>query len=188
MFERTVLWKRHDLPGHEVCRLVSHPSGWRIAGVTVLFSEGQACRAEYAIECDPQWVTRSANVEAWIGERTVRAAIARDAEGQWIYNGQPCDAVTGCVDVDLNFSPSTNLLPIRRLSLDIGASARVRAAWLRFPSFTLEPLEQTYLRLSENRYRYESAGGTFVAQVNVDDAGLVVDYGEVWSREFSAKT
>lgn len=37
-----------------------------------------------------------------------------------------------CVDIDLNFSPSTNLLPIRRFDLSVGASAIVRAAWLRF--------------------------------------------------------
>jgi hypothetical protein len=59
----------------------------------------------------------------------------------------------------------------------------VRAAWLRFPSFALEPLEQTYTRLERNLYRYESAGGRFVAPITVDDTGLVNQYGDLWSRE-----
>lgn len=73
----------------------------------------------------------------------------------------------------LNFSPSTNLLPIRRLNLAIGQGAAVRAAWLRFPSFTLEPLEQVYRRIDPTTYRYESAGGRFVAELQVNDSGLV---------------
>ncbi|PYQ66665.1 MAG: hypothetical protein DMF53_03140 [Acidobacteria bacterium] len=32
-------------------------------------------------------------------------------------------------------------------------------------------------------YRYESAGGRFVASVEVDAAGLVTEYGEIWRRE-----
>ena len=47
--------------------------------------------------------------------------------------GADSRAVDGCRDIDLNFSPSTNVLPIRRLSLDVGDQAAVRAAWLRFP-------------------------------------------------------
>ena len=50
----------------------------------------------------------------------------------------------------------------------------------------LEPLEQTYTRIEAQRYRYESAGGGFVADVTVDEAGLVIDYGKIWSREVAA--
>src|SRR5438132_1248052 len=81
---------------------------------------------------------------------------------RWRLNGTECPAVAGCIDVDLNWSPSTNLLPICRLGLAPGQEAGVRAAWLRFPSFTLEPLEQRYRRLDAATYRYESGGGAFV--------------------------
>jgi len=52
----------------------------------------------------------------------------------------------------------------------------VRAAWLRFPSFALEPLEQSYRRVTESRYRYESAGARFVAELEVNAAGFVTLY------------
>jgi hypothetical protein len=84
------------------------------------------------------------------------------------------------VDLDLNFSPSTNLLPIRRLRLDVGQEAAVRAAWLRFPGFTLEPLEQRYRRTADDAYRYESAGGAFVRDLTVNDEGFVVRYPGLW--------
>ena len=186
MESHTVIWKRHDLPGHEACRVRSFDTGWKLGGAAVFVYMGQACRLDYLIDCDSQWVTRSAVVTAWIGDEVIDVTVMRDATGQWRVNGRAIEEVAGCVDFDLNFSPSTNLLPIRRLGLKVGAMEPVRAAWLRFPSFAFEPLDQSYARLESRRYRYESAAGQFVADVTVDDAGLVIDYGNIWSREVGA--
>lgn len=98
-------------------------------------------------------------------------------------DGSECSNVEGCLDLDLNFSPSTNLLPIRRLALAAGQEADVRAAWLRFPMFVLEPLEQRYCRLDDSVYRYESAGGRFVAELQVNEAGFVMHYPNLWQIE-----
>jgi hypothetical protein len=65
---------------------------------------------------------------------------------------------------------------IRRLALPVGSEAPVRAAWLRFPSLELEPLEQVYRHVTEWKYRYESNGGSFTADLAVDDAGFVTLY------------
>jgi hypothetical protein len=75
--------------------------------------------------------------------------------------------------------------PIRRLSLDIGQEAKVRAAWLRFPGFTLEPLEQLYRRIDATAYHYESAGGTFATELQVEDAGFITLYSDLWQVEAS---
>jgi hypothetical protein len=92
------------------------------------------------------------------------------------------EALHGLTDVDLGFSPVTNTLPIRRLDPAIGESVAVTAAWVRFPELTIEPLPQRYTRLAERRYRYESAGGAFVAEIEVDDLGLVTTYEGGWRR------
>jgi hypothetical protein len=86
------------------------------------------------------------------------------------------------VDVDLEISPSTNTLPIRRLNLAIGESRELTAAWVRFPELTVEPLAQRYTRLAERRYRYESVVSGFTAELEVDDLGLVVTYEGLWQR------
>lgn len=179
----TVLWRRLDLPGHETCRVTPRPEGWRIEGAAVFVADQDVCRLTYTITCDALWQTLAATVEGWIGERDVNVEILRDSAGTWHLNGQDCPQVAGCLDVDLNFSPSTNLLPIRRLAPEVGQSVQVRAAWLRFPSFELEPLDQVYTRLESNLYRYESASGRFVAPVTVDDFGLVRRYGDLWVRD-----
>ena len=95
-----------------------------------------------------------------------------------------CRNSNGCIDIDLNFSPSTNTLPIRRLRLALGASARVRAAWLRFPDFTLHVAEQSYTRIAIDRYEYRH--GEFRSEILVDSIGLVRDGPPVWERLTSA--
>ena len=120
-----------------------------------------------------------------MGNDGVAIDISVDAEQRWWLNGIEIGEVAGCIDLDLNFSPVTNLLPIRRLNLDVGQEAKVRAAWLRFPSFKLESLEQIYRRTGTSTYRYESGGGKFVADLEVDDVGFVIHYPQFWRVEDS---
>ncbi len=154
-----------------------------LTGVAIFEHDSLPCRLDYQVICDLSWSTTSAHVSGWVGKRRVESTVTVDDGRSWKLNGNSCPEVRECTDVDLNFSPSTNLLPIRRLSLAVGERAHVRAAWLRFPGFTLEPLEQSYTRISERAYRYESAGGRFVAELQVNEAGLPTHYGNIWSSE-----
>jgi hypothetical protein len=183
MTGETILWRRLDRPGHEYARLSRDGTEWQLAGVAVFQHERLPCRLDYAIVCDAQWRTKTGRVTGWVGDRTVEVEVSIDASGAWHINGTARQEVAGSVDLDLNFSPSTNLLPIRRLALPVGKHAHVKAAWLRFPSFTLEPLEQTYRRVDDGVYRYESAGGTFVAEIEVNSVGLVTSYPPAWVAE-----
>jgi uncharacterized protein len=106
-----------------------------------------------------------------------------DSSGRWWRNAEALPSLDGCIDVDLGFSPSTNLLPIRRLALPIGGSAAVRAAWVRFPELSVEVLEQVYHRTAERRYTYESNGGAFRAELTVDEDGFVIEYPNLWTAE-----
>lgn len=176
MTDRTILWRRLDRPGYEAARLVSRDGRWHLAGTAVFAHDGQPCRLDYLVVCDSGWRTLSGRVSGWVGNATVDIELSVEAARRWRLNGAECAGVAGCDDLDLNFSPSTNVLPIRRLDLAVGQAAPVRAAWLRFPSFTLEPLEQLYRRIDVGIYRYESAGGSFVADLSVNAAGLVTHY------------
>jgi hypothetical protein len=179
----TILWRRLDRPGHESVRLFSRDSNWHLNGTAVFMHEQQPCRLDYLIICDSNWQTLSGRVAGWVGPAIVEVDLTVDSNHRWRLNGNACPEVEGCSDLDLNFSPSTNLLPIRRLNLAIGEGAKVKAAWLRFPSFTLEPLEQIYRRIDQTRYRYESAGGKFVTELEVNAAGLVTRYPNFWKAE-----
>lgn len=176
-----VQWRRLDRPGRESARLLEGAAGPILAGVVVVAVDRSACCLRYRIACDPAWRTRRVEVSGWIGGGDLEMVIEADS-GEWQLDGRAVPALRGCTDVDLAFSPATNLLPIRRLALAVGASRDVEAAWLRFPELRLERLEQTYRRLDETRYRYESRTG-FACELVVDEAGLVIDYPGVWERE-----
>ncbi|HET6229724.1 MAG TPA: putative glycolipid-binding domain-containing protein [Longimicrobiaceae bacterium] len=179
----TILWRRLDAAGHESARIVDDEEGARIAGTAVFADDGRPCRFSYEIACDASWRTVSAALDGWVGGDAVSIRISVDPGGGWTIDGLPCPAVAGCTDLDLSFSPVTNLLPIRRLDLAVGAEAPITAAWLRVPGFTLEPLPQRYRRTAQDRYRYESAGGAFVRELRVNAAGLVTLYPGLWQAE-----
>lgn len=182
--DHSILWRGLYQPGHETCRVYQHDSRWHLEGTAVFLSDDRrACRFSYLITCDSNWKTLSASVSGWVGNDDVNIEIFVDALGKWQLNGFEKPAVNGCIDLDLNFSPSTNLLPIRRLDLEIGQQAEVKAAWLRFPSFDLEPLSQVYSRLDEFTYRYSSNGGKFVRDLTVNEFGLVTNYPGLWQVE-----
>ena len=179
----TVLWQRLDVPGHEIATVAPRSDGWLVDGVAVFVETGDPCRIEYEIRCDVRWTTRQCWLRGSVGARRVHLEIERSVAGEWSIEGMEIVALRGCVDVDLGFSPVTNLLPIRRLGLSIGAHARVRAAWVRFPELTVEVLEQTYARVASDRYQYESAGGAFRRELAVDAFGCVVEYPGLWRAE-----
>ncbi|HEX9089932.1 MAG TPA: putative glycolipid-binding domain-containing protein [Anaerolineales bacterium] len=180
---QTVLWRAILLAGHEYCRLVSQEAQWQLNGIAVFTHERLPCRLDYTVTCDAAWRTLSANVKGWLGDTRVSTNLTTGADQRWYINGVEQPQVFGCIDLDLNFSPSTNLLPIRRLGLPIGARAEITAAWLKFPGFTLEPLPQQYTRVEENVYRYESGGDRFVAHLRVNPTGFVLDYPGIWLAE-----
>ena len=172
----TILWKSIPWAGHESARLLSLDGGWQLEGAAAFLNDGQPCRLVYTITCDRDWHTRRATVNGWAGEREVDIVIEA-VNGVWMLNGVEQKQVAGCIDVDLNFSPSTNLLPIRRRATD------VRTAWLRFPGFALELLEQRYTYLADDRVRYESFTTNFAAELRISPNGLVLDYENIWSAE-----
>jgi hypothetical protein len=123
----SILWHRLDQPGHESAALFSQPPGWRLAGTAVFTNDHQPCRLDYSILCDAEWHTIAARVAGWVGEEQVELEISVDKVHNWWMNGMANPAVAGCLDLDLNFSPVTNTLPLHRLGLAIGQAADVKA-------------------------------------------------------------
>jgi len=153
-----------------------------LRGTILAMADDAAAEAKYELTCDQAFRTRRAQVSLRSAASERSAAISAE-DGRWLENGRDAPSVKGAIDIDLGWSPSTNTLPIRRLNLAVGqSSGEFIAAWVRFPELTLEPLPQEYLRLSENRYRYSSRGGSFTAELLVDGEGMVLDYAGFWRR------
>jgi len=183
---RPILWRRLDVPGHDAASLREAEGGAELRGMAVFHDEGGPTALHYSVCCDTEWRSTEATVVGWCGARTVELRVRRADATSWTLNGVPCPAVAGCVDLDLSFTPATNLLPLRRLDLAVDQAAEVRSAWLEWPAAVLTPLIQRYARRSVAEYDYEAdLPGTakFVGLLRVEPRGWVLDYADLWQAE-----
>jgi hypothetical protein len=190
--ERALAWRLKDGAGLEYCRhYLARPKDaeplWFFEGTVISVEAGQPVSLIYRISFNEPTGRAGCSIQAHVGAReNYRLELGRMNEATWLASApgvglrEPVAALDGATDLDLEFTPLTNTLAIKRLDLAIGESADLVAAWVRFPKLTVEPLPQRYTRFSESIYRYESEG--FSAEVEVDDLGFVVRYGDIWER------
>lgn len=158
------------------------PEGWRLAGELEADEAGVRAQLAYVIQCERDWRTRRAVVTGSASGAPIRFELAADGTGRWTLNEAPLPVVDGALDIDLGFTPATNLLPIRRLNLAVGERANVRTAWVRFPELRVEVLEQSYQREADRVFHYDAwvDGERFQARLDTDEFGRVLLYEGLW--------
>lgn len=176
----SIVWRRLDVPGHDAARLLQRGAGWRIEGKAVFDAGSGPTQLEYAVACDDAWRTQAGRVRGWRAGEAVRVDIARTAAGAWTLGGVDVPGLDDCLDLDLGFTPATNLLPIRRLALAVGAAADAPAAWLRTAAGTLGRLAQRYERRTPASYAYEAPALGYAVTLEIDASGFVVRYPGLW--------
>jgi uncharacterized protein len=174
--ERT--WTSEILRSREEFTLASTDTGYRLAGAVRIVRDETPVEIAYQVDCAPDWTTGAAMVE--IPALSVDLRLRVDA-GSWTVDGEPRPDLDGCIDVDLGWTPATNTLPIRRLGTAADEPQTIRVAWLRWPELVILPSDQTYTRRSDRLWAY--ASGEFTAELEVDEHGVVVDYGRppIWA-------
>jgi hypothetical protein len=179
---KTILWRRLDVPGLEYCSLCRVQDGWQIAAEVICALAEGPTHVRYRIACDDGWRTRAVEVACATGALERSLSLRADDAGRWWRAGDEIVDVRGSTDVDLGVTPSTNTLPMRRLSLTVGEAREVTAAWVHFPDLAVQPLRQRYTRTGERTYRYESLESGFTAELVVDEDGLVRTYADFFER------
>lgn len=177
------LWRRLDVPGHDVCALVTDGTGYRIDGVAVYLDARGPARIEYAVDCDGAWQSQGGHIRAAIGPSRQELRITRHATGVWTLNGDAVAGLYDCVDLDYGFTPATNLLQTRRIGLGVGDAADVPAAWIEPPTLALTRLPQRYERIADDRYRYDSPTAGYHETLEMHDSGFVRTYPGLWVLE-----
>lgn len=173
---RWILWQGLIASSLERFVAARSENGFQLSGLILQAHQDAPHVVRYSIDVDDAWCTRAVQIEVE-NDGKHRVALAADGAGNW-HGTERLAALDGCLDVDLEWSPSTNTLPIRRLGLAVGEAKLVTAAWVRLPSLKVERLDQSYERLDDNRYRYRS--GRFTADLAVDVDGVVLEYGVNW--------
>jgi uncharacterized protein len=177
---RSVLWRGPD-GSLERCTLLESRAGVRLAGTVLRPMTGIPLEVRYVIDLDRKFTTLRAEVRVADGASLV---LESDGRGRWTSDGRDLRFADGCRDVDLEVSPATNTLPIRRLHPKVGETVTPQGLWVRFPSLSLEVIDQSYERVSETEWRYSS--GSFNADLECYPDGLVRRYGDLWAVEAEA--
>jgi uncharacterized protein len=192
-------WIKDDPVGMEHAELEIVADGVRARSVAI-GSEPVPYRLDVELAVGPGWLTEhlvaTARGDGW----TTSLELSRGASGAWqggrretgvvptaVRRSVPDDAVAAeaipadVVDVDVQYSPVTNLMPSRRLGLELaGATGSFVMAWISVPSLaiTLDPQRYTVLGADDGDrcVRFESGDGFFAAVLRCDDDGVIRDY------------
>jgi hypothetical protein len=183
-------WRRIDVPGSEQAHIEQTLDGWRLTGQVVSHEDGVHLQLDYTINCDYRWCTRNAVIRGTSAGGALHFVFTADGAGSWTLNRAPLPLVDGALDIDLGFTPATNLLPIRRLDLAVGQRANVTTAWLRSPELRVEALTQSYFREADRVFHYRALvdGEPFQAQLDTDEFGCVLRYEGLWDTEPQPKS
>jgi hypothetical protein len=181
---RRMVWRQvRDDSSWEFAQLEPRASGATLTGWIVGVADDRPALVTYQADCAAGLShCRSLRLNCGVGDETRALTLEHAPDRGWLKNGAPAPELDGCTDPDLDWSPSTNAFPLNRLSAETGAVLHVRAAWIRMPGLTVEIAEQTYERIDERRARYRNARSGREAVITIDDAGLPLDYAEVWQR------
>ena len=173
-------WNGADA-GLEHLDLIEGPEGIVASGLVVGSTDRGPFGLSYRLILDPGWRLRGATLATTAGGRL---SLAADGCGGWQDGvGRARAEFEGCIDIDIEATPFTNTLPIRRLRLGPGESATVRVAYVSLPGLELTCARQRYTALDGGGlYRFESLDGAFTADLQVDAQGVVVDYPGLFRR------
>jgi uncharacterized protein len=197
---RLVAWEGTDGWRAELAEVELRPEGIRARGVQ-LGVDPQPYRLDYHLDALDSFRTRRLEAEIRIGDSRRELDLRRDPETGWswllaadgdevVSSAAETAQLADAADCDLALSPLTNLMPIRRERLaEPHLGLDLVCAWISVPELTVTRYPQRY----EHVRRRDDGGATvrfvdrgpaqgFVAELELDPDGLVVEYPELARR------
>ena len=191
---RLLAWEGTDEWRAELAEVELGSDGVRARGVQ-LGVDPQPYRLDYRLDALDFFRTRRLEVGV-VEEGIERSLVLERGPTGWSWrrteNGRaearpPAgvrDSLNEAEDCDLALSPLTNLMPIRRGGLvSRSAALDLVCAWVSVPELTVRPYPQRYEHVRRDgeggsvvRFLDRGPGEGFVADLTLDEDGLVVDY------------
>jgi uncharacterized protein len=190
--EVALLWSIDDPPGAELTLVRSDGDRLEARGAA-LGSDPEPYRLEYDLFTDGGFVTSRllarASGAGW--ERTLD--LRREPTGTWSCTGSSKGGLGSpeaggdpsmfaeALDCDIAYSPLTNAMPVLRHGLHrSGGPFDFVMAWVSVPHLSVVRSEQRYTHIrrdgARSVVRYESRGGAFRADLELDADGFVERY------------
>jgi hypothetical protein len=180
-------WRAIRWPGLEHVIVSADATAWHAHG-RVIMAEERLASVEYEVRCDAGFRVAALTISVSESAGGARLVLAADGDGHWLANDHARPDLDGCIDLDINCTPLTNTLPIRRLDWSAGQGHELDVVYISVPDLSVRRVRQRYTLLAPDAgqeagqrvFRYES--GSFSADLPVDGHGLVLDYPGIWER------
>lgn len=174
-------WRAQDVSRMESVRL--QVSGNRIKAngriVAAATDANPAFGAYYDLQTDETGATKRLGMTVTLAERERVFSFARDEENMWLVTdpqGEHRAAYNGALDVDVEFSPFFNALPIRRLGLqERAASVTLPVVYVNVPEMSITADTVSYSSTG-SRDEIKVHSPISDTTVSVDEQGFIVDY------------
>jgi hypothetical protein len=160
------VWQRLEGVGFEVAHVRFGAQRLRARGAQV----GSDYRLDYELETGDRYVTD--RLELSLTTATEQRSLSFDRR-----------ELGDLLDIDIEFSPFTNTMPILRSGLHEHDGAQdFEMAWISVPGLTLHRSPQRYEHVRPGVVRYMSLDGEFRAELELDSDGLVIRYPHIAKR------
>jgi uncharacterized protein len=174
-------WRPVEGEGLEHLLLRRTPQGLSVRSRVIGQNDGQPFAFSYKIDLDRTWRVLAFAIDSVDGRKRYYRS---PSPGSWLDGGgKVLPKFDGCIDIDLSFTCFTNSLPVRRTTFAEDQAREFAMLWM--PSDTLDPFVdgQRYTCLEPGkRFHYEATDGSFEAEIEFDEYGLVTDYPGLFRR------
>lgn len=180
-----LIWQHLEAPGWEHVRVISDHPGWTVFdSILVREDSGQVLRGGYTLVVDKQWRTLELRFMLESAPGSMQGVhLISEGDGRWSdANEQHIPELDGILDVDIQWSPLTNTLPLRRLNMTEGSHHDVRLAYIALPDLALQVVDQHYHRPNASTLEFSAPGSPEKYLIKTDQDGYVSDYPELFTR------
>lgn len=186
-----LIWQHLDTAGWEHVRVSDDHPGWNVFdSILVREHQSQILRGGYTLVTDKNWRTLELRLMVETAPGSMEGIhLLTEGDGKWTdANENPMPELDGCLDVDIQWSPLTNSLPVNRIPLEVGAAQEILVAYVSLPELTVKPVKQRYSRTTQTVVGYTSPSLPGGADLVVDQYGLVEHYPQRFIRNWPSHT
>ena len=180
---KMVAWTGVDCSRVEAARVLLGERGLRATGSIVSCRQDdiETYCASYTLTTNDTGVVERLTVRVIRAQGEQHVAITRSEESIWLVDhGQGAERTNfgGALDVDLQFSPLFNALPVRRLNLHrLAAKQDLAMVFVSLPGLEVSRVPQSYRTVSLGDPAVVSlSSDSLETELTVDADGLVLEY------------
>lgn len=178
MNTRHITWNALAWNATETCVVASDDTGVRVEGhLSGRTEDDQPFEMSYLLELAPDWSVQHVLIKDVRDEGNYLDLVRED--GRWLdHDGIHLTDFDSCEFVDLNRTPLTNSLPIKKLRFEGGDPVVIDVLCIDMPALTMSRKSQAYTQLGAHTYRFQEPG--FTADIVTDDNDLVAVYPDLF--------